>query len=103
MQATAANMPYGWSSLAQFWKDNPTYAPTGIHSEQENTSALAKASGVKQFIMFASIEGSMMSVAHHIHVDDHDDAGFWFDNNPADQKKYDAVLDTIIPRFVNAL
>lgn len=99
MQATTGILPYGWNSLAQFWKDNPGFAPTGIHIQNENTSALAKASGAKQFMVFPTIMASIMTVAKLISLRG-GDAGTWFSTHPDLEHKYDAVLDTIIPKFV---
>lgn len=101
MQAVTNELPYGWTGLADFWKLYSGYAPTGIHIENENTSALAKASGAQKFMIFPTIEASMMSVAFNIKLHDNN-FGAWFSTNPDLQKKYVAILDTIIPRFVNA-
>ncbi len=101
MEATAAVLPFGWNSLAQFWKENPQYAPTSLFSQVDNNSALSGSTGMQHFLVFPNILASMMSVAKKIEING-GDAGTWFDNVKADQQHYDAVLDTIIPRFVNA-
>ncbi len=102
MQATQNEYPFGWSSLAPFWTENPNYKPTGIHVQKENDSALAKASGAQKFMIFPSIEASLMTIAKLIHLR-HDDAGTWFSNDPSKQQLYDKELDHIIPKFVNSI
>lgn len=103
MQATTTEFPYGWSSLAQFWKDHSEYAPTGLHLQNENNSSMAAARKQPQtFIIMPSIEGSMMSVSRVISSRG-GNGGAWFSiTDKAAQDKYNAVLKTIIPRFVNA-
>jgi len=102
MQATAPLLPYGWRSLDIFWTLNPQYAPTGIHIQTENTSALAKSIGAQKFMIFPTIEGAVMSVCELIKLRG-GNAGTWFSNDPELQKRYNEELDKIIPRFTNQI
>lgn len=95
----ATEFPYGWTSLKQYWTINPQYKPIGLHSMVENTSALAKGIGVKQFIKFPSVEASMMSVAQLIMIRD-GNFGKWFSKDPLFIEKYNGELDKIIPRLI---
>jgi hypothetical protein len=91
--------PYGWSSLFEFWENNPQYKPTGTHSQAENTSALAKKRGVRTFIKFGSVEASMMTVAHLIKLRG-GNFGAWFSKNAVQQLAYNHELDKIKVRIV---
>lgn len=103
MQATQDHPPFGWSSLAAFWSENPSCAPTGIHIQNENTSALAKASGPQKFMTFPDIMASVVSVAELIHIRG-GNAGTWFSlTDKILQDKYNTELSKIIPRFCNKL
>lgn len=98
----AKTFPYGWVSLVPFWGAYPNYKPIGTFAQIENTSGLAKSKGQKTFVVFNTIEASMMSVAELIHIRD-GNFGSWFanDEHPKEQAAYNKVLDTIIPRFCN--
>jgi hypothetical protein len=93
--------PYGWSSLFEFWENNPQYKPTGTHSQAENTSALAKKRGVRTFIKFGSVEASMMTVAHLIKLRG-GNFGRWFatQDHPDKIQAYNDELDKIKVRIV---
>jgi hypothetical protein len=100
MEAFADNLPYGWTQLTEYWKINPQYTPTHLHSQIENTSALAKASAKpKRFIVFPNVEASMMSVAYVIKLRS-SNFGAWFSKNAVQQKKYNDELDKIKVRIV---
>lgn len=99
--------PYGWTSLAGYWKDNIKHAPSGTYTQKENSSAMGKSLGNKTFIVFSNIEASIMSVAFLINLRG-GDGGRWFSNNDSSEgeivrKKYNDVLNGIIPRFCNTL
>ena len=87
MEATKDVMPYGWSSLAQFWKDKPEYAPIGIHKQVENDSRMMQSRGERKFIKFPSLEAAMMTVAKRLSDKDWY-TGAWASNNADSQKKY---------------
>lgn len=91
--------PYGWSSLVDFWENNPQYKPTGTYSQAENTSALAQKRGVRTFIKFGSVEASMMTVAHLIKLRG-GRFGSWFSTKADQQLKYEHELDNIKVRIV---
>jgi hypothetical protein len=91
--------PYGWTSLLQFWTVNPQYAPSGVYSQVENTSALAKSRGVRTFIKFENCIASMMSVAHLVNIRG-GNFGSWFSKNAVQQLKYNQELDNIKVRIV---
>lgn len=93
-------IPYGWGSMLGYWSEFPNYAPSGTFDQVENTSALLNSRGVRRFIVFPNIEASMMSVAHLISSRG-GDPGTWFSTNVTSQQKYDAILNTIIPHFIN--
>ncbi len=102
MEAFADSFPYGWSTPAKFWEESPTYSPKGLEIERENSSAMLKSRGDRKFIVFPTIEASMMTVAYIIHTRG-GNGGAWFSvSNEEAQKKYNAILSGIIPRFVNA-
>jgi hypothetical protein len=96
MQATKATLPYGWTSLGEYWKANPHYAPTSVFKQVENTSKLAKSIGVQTFMVFPTVEASMMSISHKLRDGS---VGAWFSTNKTLQLKYEAELDKIIPRY----
>ena len=91
--------PFGWGSLQQFWTVNPQYAPSGVYSQVENTSALAKSRGVRTFIKFDNCIASMMSVAHLINIRG-GNFGAWFSKNAVQQLAYNKELDNIKVRIV---
>jgi len=91
--------PYGWPSLVPFWMAYPHYKPVETFEQVENTSGLAKSKGVKTFIVFKTIEASMMTVAELIHLRD-GNFGSWFALEPTAQANYVKVLDTIKARFI---
>lgn len=91
--------PYGWISLKPFWDANPQYRPIGTFAQSENTSALAKKRGVRTFIKFGSIEGSMISVAELIKLRG-GNFGKWFSKDPIQIEKYNHELDKIRVRLV---
>lgn len=91
--------PYGWGSLESFWNTNPHYKPIGVHSQAENTSALAQKRGVRTFIKFGSIEASMMTVAHLIKIRG-GNFGAWFSKNTVQQLAYNRELDKIKVRLI---
>lgn len=100
MEAFADTLPYGWTQLSEYWIINPQYAPTHLHSQVENTSALSKASEKpKRFLVFENMEASMMSVAYLIKLRS-SNFGTWFSKNPTQIANYNKVLDTIKPRFI---
>ena len=99
MEATKKTIPYGWTSLKEFWTIHPEYAPIGLHEQKENTSALAKARGIRTFIKFPNVTASMMSVGHLIKLRG-GDFGSWFANDPIKQKAYNAELDKIKVRLI---
>lgn len=103
MEATKDVIPYGWGSLKEFWTLYINYAPIGIHKQVENSSAMAEArKEPRKFIVFQNLESSMMSVAFIINKRG-GDGGSWFSVDDATlRKKYNDILKTIIPRFVNA-
>jgi hypothetical protein len=107
MEATAGIFPYGWASLAEFWKVNANYSPSGTFEQVENSSKMLNSRGKRVFIKFRTVESSMMSVAHLIMLRGGDGAR-WFSNaNTSDgeayRAKYKGVLDSIVPRIVNGL
>jgi len=103
MEAFSDVEPYGWSSAKQYWRDNKAYAPVGIYKQVENSSAILDSRGVRRFIQFASLEASLMTVAHIINIRG-GNGGSWFSvTDKAAQAKYNAALNQIIPRFVNQL
>lgn len=103
MEATVNVYPYGWSSLKDFWDGNKQYAPIGLHKEVENSSAMMAArKEPRTFIVFQNLEASMLSVAFLI-AKRGGDGGSWFSvSDEAARAKYNAVLNSIIPRFTNA-
>lgn len=102
MEAFADTSPYGWTSAKPFWESNKNYAPTGIFKQIENNSALAKSIGEKRFIIFPSIEASMMTTAFII-FSRGGAGGTWFSKEKTGIEKYNAELKKIIPRFANTL
>lgn len=102
MEATTEQMPYGWTSLGEFWKTNPQYAPIGIHKQIENDSAMMKSRGERKFIKFKNIESAMMTVAKRL-SDKNWYTGAWASNNPDSQKKYADYLLKIKTPFTNNL
>jgi hypothetical protein len=103
MEMIKGSLPpnYGWNYLANFWLANPQYKPIGIWSAVDNDSALSASTGKQGFIIFPSIEASIMSVCHHIQCDDGGNWGGWFSTIGIEQAKYTQVLMTIIPRICN--
>ena len=100
MEAFGDTLPYGWVQLSDYWRMFPQYAPTHLHSQVENTSALAKASkNPKRFLVFPSVEASMMSVSYLIKLRS-SNFGTWFSRNPTQIANYNKVLDTIKPRLI---
>lgn len=102
MEATKKVFPYGWTSLEKFWKHNAQYAPVGLHAQKENASAMSASRGVRQFIMFPSLEAAMMSVAKRVELKG-GNFGAWHTNDADAQVKYIGHIRKAIPRFVNAL
>lgn len=100
MEATKEEMPYGWTSLAEFWKTNPQYAPIGIHKQVENDSAMLKSRGERKFIKFPSVEAAMITVAKRL-SDKNWYTGAWASNNVDAQKKYADYLLKIKTSFTN--
>lgn len=102
MEATVDFMPYGWSSLAPYWKEHSEYAPIGIHKQVENDSAMMKSRGERRFIMFPNLEAAMMTVAKRLDLKG-GDTGSWASNNPDSQKKYREYLLKIKTHLANSL
>lgn len=102
MEAFSQDFPYGWSRLSDFWKANPQYAPIGITSLPEHTSALAQSRGTRRFLMFHTIDAAMETVCEDVRLLG-GDFGAWFSTNPYYRAQYDKVLDTIVPRYCNSL
>jgi len=102
MEATVDFMPYGWSSLAPFWKEHPEYAPVGIHKQVENNSRMMASRGERRFIKFPSVEAGMMTVAYRLSLKGWD-TGAWASNDKAAQDKYRAYLLGIKTPFANNL
>lgn len=101
-QATTESLPYGWTSLAQFWNENPDLAPTGIHLQVENNSDIGKSQGVQKFMIFPSVRAGVLSLCKLLDIRSWN-AGTWCSTNKGLQDKYNEDLTHIIPRFVNAL
>lgn len=102
MEAFSETEPYGWSSLKDFWEKNKNYAPTGIFKQVENSSGMLESRGERKFIVFPTIEASMMSVAFVI-MSRGGDGGAWFSiSDQAQRDKYNNYLAQINPRLVNA-
>ena len=100
MEAFGNDTPYGWIQLTEYWKINPQYAPTHLHSQIENTSALATASKKpKRFLVFPSVEASMMSVSYLIKLRG-SNFGTWFSKNPKAIADYNLILNSIKPRLI---
>jgi len=102
MEATKDVMPYGWTSLAKFWKDKPEYAPIGIHKQVENSSRMMASRGERRFIKFPSLEAAMMTVAKRL-SDKAWYTGAWASNNVDSQKKYADYLLKIKTPLSNSL
>lgn len=100
MEAFSDNFPYGWSSAKVFWQNNLDYLPEGIHLQKENSSALLKSRGVRKFIIFPSVEASVMTVAYIINKRN-GNGGAWFSTDAVAQRKYNEYLKGIMPRYVN--
>jgi len=98
MEARTAIAPYGWTSLAQYWKDNPQYAPKGIFGQIENSTAWFQSKGEKKFIQFTTIEASMMSVAFIINARG-GDGGTWFSKTEPYMTNYRNFLKQIGAKF----
>ncbi len=101
MEATHHEMPYGWTSLVDFWKSNEQYAPSSLFNEVDNKSELSESRGERTFICFPNVKASMMTVAKVIEIKG--SFGKWFNNIPADQTAYEQTLNEIIPRFTNEI
>ena len=97
---TKTAYPYGWTSLVDFWTINPQYKPTETFSQVENTSTLLKSRGARTFIVFPSIEASMMTVAHLIKIRGNN-FGAWFSKNAVQQLAYVKELDKIKVRLIS--
>lgn len=93
--------PFGWFSLAPFWRMFPVCAPCGVFRQRENNSALAKAEGIQTFLVFHTLKASMLSIAYHLHQKDetHKNPGVWFSAQPDLQKKYSEYLLRIYPLY----
>jgi hypothetical protein len=97
---TKTSYPFGWTSLKEFWDINPHYKPTETFSQVENTSTLLKSRGARTFIVFPSIEASMMTVSHLIKIRNNN-FGAWFSKNAVQQLAYVKELDKIKVRFIS--
>ena len=97
---TKTSYPFGWTSLKDFWDINPHYKPTETFSQVENTSTLLKSRGARTFIVFPSIEASMMTVSHLIKIRNNN-FGAWFSKNAVQQLAYVKELDKIKVRFIS--
>ena len=102
MEATIESFPYGWSSLSNFWKMHPEYAPIGIYKQVENTSGLLKSRGERKFIQFPNLDASMITVAERLKAKG-GDTGAWFSNDPSKQKLYREYLLKIKTPYANEL
>ena len=94
--------PYGWTSLKEFWENNPNYKPIGLHMQVENSSRALKSRGERAFIKFASIESSFMTVAYRLQKKGWN-TGAWFSNDKTKQKNYSDYLLKIKTPYANSL
>lgn len=101
---SALPYPYGWTSLREFWDQNPQYKPTGIHLQVENDSGQAKSRGERAFIKFPSVEAAFMTVAKRLQMKGWD-TGAWFAdaNHPDKQASYRDYITKIKTPYANAL
>lgn len=102
MEAFSDLLPYGWSSLKNFWDINKNLAPIGIYKQVENTSALLKSRGERKFIKFPTLEASMLSVAFLINSRG-GNGGSWFSIQQSAIDAYNKELSKIIPRYINLI
>lgn len=92
--------PFGWPSLADFWKKNTFYAPSGTFDQEENNSRMMASRGVRTFIKFPTVKAGMMTLAELLRIRN-GNAGAWFSHDVTQQQKYADYLKGIVPRFVN--
>lgn len=95
-------LPYGWNSLKSFWDQHPEHKPSGTMVQIENSSKFLESRGKRRFIKFPNLISSMMTVAHVIDSRG-GNTGAWFSHDRAAQKKYEAYLLQIVPRFCNLI
>lgn len=95
MEATSKKFPYGWSSMYNIWMNNPDIAPTGL-------KFMIDSGGRKvNFIVFPNLYAGLKTVAEFLKSGRK--AGSWYSLNAEAQKKYEANLMKVNPRFINKL
>lgn len=90
--------PYGWHSLSDYWKENPSRAPIGVVELRASVQQNDPQSGqLVNWIKFPSVEAAMMTLGYLL------SRGYptqkWSSINP----NYDSILATITASIVNDL
>lgn len=94
MEATKTTFPYGWTSLASYWKLQPDSAPL-------NEFVVMTDSGGRKvkFLKFKSFLGALKTMAKFL-SNNNWNAGEWYSNDPEAQKMYASKIDTVKNKFV---
>lgn len=95
------SLPYGWTSLEQWWEDNKDYCPSSTYDQIDNGSELSASRGMRRFIVFPTMIASVMTVCKVI--ENKGRFGAWFNHNEADEIAYEQTLNSITPRLMNEI
>jgi len=91
-EAVRDTLPYGWSSLKEFWTDSP-HQPTGIMQQAENTTGK-----MKKFIVFPSVLAGILAVCEILKLRGND-TGSYFSKSPVLADMYARKIAQINPKY----
>lgn len=100
MHPAKDSFPYGWTSLRDFWVDNPSYRPVGITYLTEGKGLSGTGGGQKAYLKFPSFMAGAMTVAKRMQVTGNN-PGAWYSHDKSRQQAYNNRLLNIPSTIVN--
>lgn len=91
MEAHGDSFPWGWTSMADFWRKNNKYMPVGMYSMAENDGLHDQGGKVKRFLKFPSVKAAVFSLCVFLEKYNNN-GGRWYSTNYLRQRDYNNSL-----------
>jgi hypothetical protein len=85
-------LPYGWTSLKEFWTGSP-HQPIGTIEQAENTTGK-----VKKFILFPSVLAGILAVCEILKLRNNN-PGEYHSKSPAIGYQYEQLIKKVNPKY----